>query len=300
MTPPVVSTRGLTHDYGPVVALRELDLDIPPGVTGLVGANGAGKTTLFRILLGLLHPTGGTVTVLGSDARTQPHEIRAQVGYMPEGRCLPDDQTAADFVAYAAELAGLPTGEARRRASETLYLVGLEEERFRFIGDFSTGMRQRVNLAQAIVADPALVLLDEPASGLDPDGREQMLDLIRRLDSFGINAVVSSHVLTDIERTAGWVVLLDAGHLVRSGPLEGGGDLATVSVEVVEGAERVASLLTAAGAEVTVSAPRLVVSGADEAAIVQAVVDADAGLVRMVRGHVSLEDEFLARSAGPA
>lgn len=296
----VVETSSLTHDYGPVVALADLDLEIPTGVTGLVGANGAGKTTLFRILLGLIHPTSGSVTVLGSDARTQPLAVRAQVGYMPEGRCLPDDQTAADFVGYTAELAGLPTGEARRRASETLYLVGLEEERFRFLGDFSVGMRQRVNLAQAIVHDPKLVLLDEPASGLDPDGREQMLDLIGRLADFGINVIVSSHVLTDIERTADWVVLLDAGHLVRSGPLEGGGDLNSVTVEVLDRPETVAGSLIASGFEAMVSGNRLLVSGPNdlETAIMEAVAAADAGLLRMVRGRVSLEDEFLARSGG--
>lgn len=240
---PVVTATGLTHDYGPVVALRDLELEIPPGVTGLVGANGAGKTTFFRILLGLLHPTAGTATVLGTDTGADPLQVRARVGYMPEGDCLPDEQTAADFVAYTAELAGLPGGEARRRSSETLFLVGLQEERFRYLGDFSTGMRQRVKLAQAIVHDPTLVLLDEPASGLDPQGREQMLALIRRLDDFGINVIVSSHVLTDIERTCRWVVLLDGGVLVRSGPLESGGDLRTVTVEVLDHADTVSAAL---------------------------------------------------------
>ncbi len=173
---PVVITESLTHAYSSeVVALRDFDLVIEAGVTGLVGANGAGKTTFLRILLGLVHPTSGKVTVLGHDAIADPLAVRARVGYMPENDCLPKDQTAADFVAYAAEMAGLPASDARRRASETLFLVGLEEERFRFLGDFSTGMAQRVKLAQAIVHGPDLVLLDEPASGLDPAGREQML-----------------------------------------------------------------------------------------------------------------------------
>jgi len=221
------------------------------------------------------------------------------VGYMPEGECLPDDQTAADFVAYAAELAGIPPGEAKRRSSETLFLVGLEEERFRYLGDFSTGMRQRVKLAQAIVHDPALVLLDEPASGLDPDGRDQMLDLIGRLGSFGISVIVSSHVLTDIERTCDWVVMLDAGALVRSGPLEAGGDLRTVTVEVLDNADTVADALRRRGFDVTLVGHRFVVTGDDgatEAAIVEEVARADAGLLRMVRGASSLEEEFLARA----
>lgn len=297
----VITATGLTHDYGSVVALRDVDLAIPSGVTGLVGANGAGKTTFFRILLGLIRPTSGSVQVLGNDAHNDPLVVRGMVGYMPEGECLPNEQTAADFVAYSAELAGLPSGEARRRSSETLFLVGLEEERFRFLGDFSTGMRQRVKLAQAIVHDPALVLLDEPASGLDPEGRQQMLALIRRLGEFGINVVVSSHVLTDIERTANWVVLLDGGTLVRSGPLEAGGDLGSVTVEVLERAAVVASHLSERGLEVVVDGNRIVVAGDAgdmEQIIVEAVATADAGLIRLVRGSVSLEDEFLARSAG--
>lgn len=297
--PPVVATSSLTHDYGTVVALNDVSVEVPAGVTGLVGANGAGKTTLFRILLGLIRPTSGEATVLGHDVHSDPLGVRSRVGYMPEDDCLPGEQTAADFVAYTAELAGLPNGEARRRSSETLYLVGLEEERFRYLGDFSTGMRQRVKLAQAIVHDPTLVLLDEPASGLDPQGRDQMLELIRRLDGFGINVIVSSHVLTDIERTAQWVILLDGGHLVRSGPLGGGGDLHSIVVDVVDHAAAVAERLSSAGFEVTVEGSRLLVGGASgdlEGAITEAVAATDAGLIRLVRGSLSLEDEFLARS----
>lgn len=297
--PSVVSTSSLTHDYGEVVALRSLDLEIPPGITGLVGANGAGKTTFLRILLGLLHPTTGQVRVLGADPRTEPLDVRGRVGYMPEGNCLPNDQTAADFVAYAAELAGVPVGEARRRASETLFLVGLEEERFRFLGDFSTGMRQRVKLAQSIVGDPSLVLLDEPASGLDPEGREQMLGLIGRLGGFGINVIVSSHVLTDIERTCDWVVLLDAGNLVRSGPLESGGDLGSVTVDVIGHVEELIDWLEQRGLSASRRGRAIVVDGADEGienTIVEGVATVGAGLVRLIRGAASLEDEFLSRA----
>lgn len=292
----IVSIGGLTHDYGEVVALRDLTLDIPAGVIGLVGANGAGKTTLLRLLLGLLHPTSGSIRVMGHDPETDPLAVRAVMGYMPEGECLPKDQTAADFVSYAAQLAGIPPREARRRSSETLFLVGLEEERFRYLGDFSTGMQQRVKLAQAIVHDPDLLLLDEPASGLDPAGRVQMLKLIKRLGEFDINVILSSHVLTDIEDTCSWVVMLDAGDLLRSGPLHGFEKLGTVQAEVLDKAEEMAALLRGDGLDTVVEGRRLLVGPGDdriETAIVAAAARTGAGLIRMVRGSASLEDMFL-------
>lgn len=292
----VVEIMGLTHDYGEVVALKDLDLEIPSGVTGLVGANGAGKTTMLRLLLGLLHPTAGSMRVLGHDPEREPLEVRARIGYMPEGDCLPKDQTAADFVAYAAQLAGIPPSEARRRASETLFVVGLEEERFRFIGDFSTGMQQRVKLAQSIVHDPDLVLLDEPASGLDPEGRQRMLDLIRRLGQFDIDVIVSSHVLTDIEQTCDWVVMLDAGNLLRSGPLVGFDRLGTVLVEVVDRPEELAVALSKRNLTATVDGRRLIVGPGDdtlEQSIVEAAATTGSGLIRMIRGSTSLEDLFV-------
>jgi len=295
---PVLQVSNLTHDFGEVVALRDLNLEVPPGVTGLVGANGAGKTTLLRVMLGLLHPTAGTTKVLGHDPELEPLEVRARIGYMPEGDCLPKDQTAAEFVSYAAQLAGIPAREAKRRSSETLFLVGLAEERFRFLGDFSTGMQQRVKLAQAIVHDPDLLLLDEPASGLDPEGRVQMLELISRLAEFDINVIVSSHVLTDIEETCSWVVMLDAGGLLKSGPLEGLEQLGTVVVEVLDQADAVAGALRRRGIDVSVDGLNLVVGPGDETveiAVVEEIAAAGAGLVRMIRGSASLEDLFLDR-----
>lgn len=294
----VVELRALTHDYGEVLALKDLTLEVPPGITGLVGANGAGKTTMLRLLLGLLHPTSGSMSVLGQDPQTHPLEVRARIGYMPEGDCLPKDQTAAEFVSYAARLAGIPSSEARRRASETLFLVGLEEERFRYIGDFSTGMQQRVKLAQSIVHDPDLVLLDEPASGLDPEGRARMLELIRRLGQFDIDVIVSSHVLTDIEQTCNWVVMLDAGNLLRSGPLTGFDRLGTILVEVLEEPAALAGSLRGRGIDVILDGRRLIVGPGDESlerTIVEATASTGSGLVRMVRGSASLEDLFMRR-----
>ena len=177
------------------------------------------------------------------------------------------------------------------------FLVGLEEERFRYLGDFSTGMLQRVKLAQSIVHDPDLLLLDEPASGLDPEGRVQMLKLISRLADFDINVIISSHVLTDIEQTCDWVVMLDGGGLLRSGPLGGLEKLGTVLVEVLYNAESVANRLRDRGFEAVVDGRRLVVGPGDEALeneIVGATAAVSSGLVRMIRGSASLEDLFLA------
>lgn len=292
----ILEVDDLTHDYGEVVALSGLTLEVPPGVTGLVGANGAGKTTLLRLMLGLLHPTAGSLEVLGHDPQQEPLVVRSRIGYMPEGDCLPKDQTAADFVSYAAQLAGIPPSEAKRRSSETLFLVGLEEERFRYLGDFSTGMQQRVKLAQAIVHDPDLLLLDEPASGLDPEGRAQMLELIRRLAAFDINVIVSSHVLTDIEQTCDWVVMLDAGNLLRSGPLQGFEKLGTVLVEVLDHPDQVAAAIRAGGVDVAVDGLRMVVGPGDETIeplVMSAAASTGSGLVRMIRGSSSLEDLFL-------
>jgi len=292
----ILEVDDLTHYYGEVVALSGLTLEVPPGVTGLVGANGAGKTTMLRLMLGLLHPTSGSMQVLGHDPQREPLVVRSRIGYMPEGECLPKDQTAADFVSYAAQLAGMPSREAKRRSSETLFLVGLEEERFRFLGDFSTGMQQRVKLAQAIVHDPDLLLLDEPASGLDPEGRTQMLELIKRLSDFDINVIVSSHVLTDIEQTCDWVIMLDAGNLLRSGPLQGFEKLGTVLIEVLEHPEALAAALREQGVEVTVDGLRLVAGPGDERIepmVIAAAAESGSGLVRMIRGSASLEDLFL-------
>ncbi len=303
MNPPaIIEVEELTHRYGEVTALDDLTVSIPPGVTGLVGANGAGKTTLLRLMLGLLHPERGKIRVLGHDPQAEPLAVRAHIGYMPESECLPRDQTAADFVSYAAQLAGIPPREARRRASEVLYLVGLEEERFRYLGDFSTGMRQRVKLAQAIVHDPDLLLLDEPASGLDPDGRTRMLALIRRLSSFDMSVVVSSHILSDIEQTCDRVVMLDGGTLLRAGPITGFEATGTVIVELLDQAEAVAEGLRQRGVTVSVDGPRLAVDAAEERLeqlVLEVVAAVGTGVLRMERGSTSLEDLFLTTGGSP-
>lgn len=298
----IVATQGLRFAYGDLVALDDVSIDVPPGRIGLVGANGAGKTTLLKLLLGVLSPADGSVDVLGHRVPDDAIAVRSRVGWMPEGDCLPPDQTAADFLIYAAELGGLPTRAARQRASDVLTIVGLHEERFRSMGEFSTGMQQRAKLAQAIVHDPDLVLLDEPTAGLDPEGREEMLDLVTRLEEFEIDAVISSHVLTDIERTCDWVVMLDGGSVLRSGPLT---DLSTteeVELHVIGDAAAVEASL-AAHAEVRRDGDELVVvaPGLDAFALVRdALVTADAGVRRLGAKRTTLEDIFLAEGGDDA
>ena len=212
---PLLRLDGLTKRYPGVTALDGLTLEVPRGRIGLVGANGAGKTTMFRLLLGLAHPTEGRVEVVRRrTSPTDPIGVRSRLGYMPEHDCLPLDQTAADVVATFGELSGLPARAARQRASDILDLVGLDEARFRPIGGFSTGMRQRTKLAQALVGDPELVLLDEPTAGLDPLGREEMLALVARLGTFGISVLMATHLLDDVQQVCDHVVMIDAGRLV--------------------------------------------------------------------------------------
>jgi len=214
----VVETTTLTKVYpGDVTALDGLTVSVAPGVTGLIGANGAGKSTLIKILLGLVPPTEGQAKVLGRDCETSGETIRTLLGYMPEHDCLPPDVTATEFVTHLGRISGLPPTVAKERAAESLRHVGLHEERYRLIGTYSTGMKQRVKLAQALVGAPQLLLLDEPTNGLDPAGRIAMLELIGRIGTeFGISIVVASHLLGEIERICDHLVAIDSGRLLRA------------------------------------------------------------------------------------
>src|SRR4051794_31246408 len=294
----LISLHDLTRRYPRgVTALDGLTLDLEPGIIGLVGANGAGKSTLIKILLGLLPPTSGEATVMDLDVQTEGTTIRQFVGYMPEYDCLPPDTSATDFVTHMARMSGLPSTAARERTAEVLRHVGLYEERYRAIGGYSTGMKQRVKLAQALVHDPRLLLLDEPTNGLDPAGRDEMLALVRRTGTeFGIAVVVASHLLGEIERVCDFLVAIDAGHLLRAAPLgtftERTGVLA---VEVDEGAARLAAALTAQGLAATVDG-RLVLVPLDDERPWDLVRHADADLalplVRIEQRRRGLEELF--------
>jgi ABC-2 type transport system ATP-binding protein len=295
---PLVTTSALTKRYpGGVVALDDLTLDLEPGIIGLVGANGAGKSTLIRILLGLLPPTSGDATVLGYDVRTQGTTLRRFVGYMPESDCLPPDVTATDFVGQMARLSGLPASAARERSAEVLRHVGLYEERYRPIGGYSTGMQQRVKLAQALVHDPRLLLLDEPTNGLDPAGRDEMLALVRRTGTeFGIAVVVASHLLGEIERVCDFLIAVDAGRLVRAAPLttftERTGRLA---VEVEDGAATLAAALIGAGLQAAVDGRIVLVDLADDGPwdlVRDTVAELRLPLVRIEQRRRGLEELF--------
>ena len=217
---PLLRTRRLTKRYPEVTAVDGLDVEVPRGRVGLVGANGAGKTTLFRMMLGLSLPTEGELEVVGVDVARDPLGVRSRVGFMPEHECLPLDQTAADVVATFGELSGLPPRAARQRASDVLDLVGLDEARFRPVGGFSTGMRQRTKLAQALVADPELVLLDEPTAGLDPIGAANFDNLTRDLaDTLGLTVFLITHDLDTLYAICDRVAVLADKKVVAVGTI---------------------------------------------------------------------------------
>jgi ABC-2 type transport system ATP-binding protein len=295
----IIATRGLGKQFPGVLALDELTIDIEPGVVGLVGANGAGKSTLIKILLGLLEPSRGQASVLGLDTVRESVKIRELVGYMPEHDCLPPDLSATEFIVHMARVSGLPATAARERSADTLRHVGLYEERYRPIGGYSTGMRQRVKLAQALVHDPKLVFLDEPTNGLDPAGREEMLALIKRIGGqFGISVLVTSHLLGELERVADHLVIIDGGRLLRSQAVatftQASGVLA---VEVEEDLDKLGHRLVEAGLRIHPDGRLLLIDIAGETTydvVRDSVADLGLALVRMENRRHRIEEVFSA------
>ena len=217
----VVIISNLTVLYGKQRALNDVTASFPPGAVGLLGPNGAGKSTLLKTLLGFIKPAEGSMRVLGLDVATSPAEIRARLGYMPEIDAHIPGMNAVSFVGYCGQLAGLPPVDAMQRAHEVLYYVGLGEARYRNVETYSTGMKQRIKLAQALVHDPDLLFLDEPTNGMDPKGREEMLELIRDLaHNKGMNLILSSHLLPDVEYTCDHVVVLHQASVATQGPID--------------------------------------------------------------------------------
>lgn len=294
---PVISARGVVKRYGRAVALAGLNAEIGPGITGLLGSNGAGKTTFISLALGLRSRNEGELLVFGRDPATAGIEVRSRIGYSPEHHDLPAELTATDFVRHLAEMHLLPRRAAVQRANDALWLVGLGEERFRPVGNMSTGQRQRVKLAAAIAHDPELVLLDEPTDGLDPMQRTEMLALIRRIGTeFGMNIVLSSHHLEEAERICDAVVIVEGGEAVRAGTLA---DLRRgpegIVVEVDERSDEVASILAARGIDVEQEAGVLLLAATDDVydAVRDAVAELEVGLRRLEPRGRTLEDVYL-------
>ena len=216
----IVELRDIHFSYGRIKALDGITLGLSEGAVGLLGPNGAGKSTLLRILLGFLAPQKGEGRVLGCDIRLEQSQIRRFVGYMPEDDCLIPGMDAVTFTAHFGELSGMPRQEAMKRAHDVLFYVGLGESRYRLLETYSAGMKQRLKLAQAIVHDPKLLFLDEPTSNLDPQGRKEILALIKDISSKkDIQVLISSHILTDIESVCSDVVILNKGQLAAQGKI---------------------------------------------------------------------------------
>ncbi len=299
----LLQAAGLSKHYGATIALDSVDFTVPPGITGLLGPNGAGKSTAIKLFLGLLELTAGRALVMGEEPYVMP-EARSRLGYMPEHDCLPSAITASEFLTHMARVSGLPAADARTRAADTLRHVGLDEERYRSIGEYSTGMKQRVKLAQAIVHDPVMVFLDEPTAGLDPMGREEMLDLIKRIGSdFGISALVSTHLMGDVERTCDEILVIDAGRVTHQGSVKSfTEETPTIYIEVDDRRKELVAALSQRGIEATDEGhgPVVVERAGDDGfdAIRDALVASGAPLRRLAHDRGELSDIFRPSAVG--
>lgn len=296
MQQPLLEAKNLTKRYSNTVALDSVNFQVRQGITGLLGPNGAGKSTAIKLFLGLIKPTAGSAEVAGQ--RTyESVEARARVGYMPEHECLPPSVTASEFLTHMAQVSGLPPTEARTRAADTLRHVGLDEERYRSIGEYSTGMKQRVKLAQALVHDPVIILLDEPTAGLDPVGRDEMLALIRRIgQDFGISVVLSSHLMGDVERTCDRIIVLEGGQVVQEGEVSGFiEETQTMFIEVEENRDELLAALRERGIDAVLEGTLVVFEqqrDEDYDAVRDALVESNARLRRLASRRHQLTDIF--------
>lgn len=294
--PPLLEARELTKHYGATIALESVDFQINEGITGLLGPNGSGKSTTIKLFLGLIGPTSGSAEVLG-ERPYESVESRTRLGYMPEHDCLPASVTAAEFLTHMAQVSGIPPAHARTRAADILRHVGLDEERYRFIGEYSTGMKQRVKLAQALVHDPLLVLLDEPTAGLDPGGREEMLALVRRTGrEFGISILLSSHLMGDVESICDRIIVLESGRVTEEGDVSlFTQETQTLYIDVDDHLEELVAALSKRSIAATVDGLSVVVETENDEqydAIRDAIVESDARLRRLAPRRHGLTDIF--------
>ena len=305
-TGPVVQADRLSVRYGKNVALNEVTAVFPPGAVGLLGPNGAGKSTLLKSLLGFLVPEKGSMKVLDLDVASSPLEIRERIGYMPESDAHIPGMNAVTFVAYCGQLSGLPATDAMQRAHEVLYYVGLGEARYRNLETYSTGMKQRIKLAQAIVHDPDLLFLDEPTNGMDPKGRDEMLELIHDLaHKKNVNLILSSHLLPDVEYTCDHVVVMDKGTVATFGPIEAlkGSHGRVYEIRIKGDETRFIAALHGAGYEVKDTdedVMRVFVPGAtdDSTKVLFALAAKERVQVRHLRPSIPTLEDVFARAVG--
>jgi ABC-2 type transport system ATP-binding protein len=303
---PVVTLESVTASYGANVALRDVTTAFAAGAVGLLGPNGAGKSTLLKSLLGFIVPDLGRMRVLGLDVAVSPLEIRARIGYMPESDAHIPGMNAVSFVAYCGELSGLPRSDAMQRAHEVLFYVGLGEARYRNLETYSTGMKQRIKLAQALVHDPDLLFLDEPTNGMDPKGRDEMLELILDLaHNKGVNLILSSHLLPDVEYTCDHVVVIDRGRIAAAGPIaalkQSRGRVYELRVKTPDTLEAFVGRLQAAGLEcheTDEDVMRVFVPGDGGARALFALAAAERVQVRHLRPSVATLEDVFARAVG--
>jgi len=294
-----IEVKDLSFRYGKIVALDGVSMKLGEGAVGLLGPNGAGKSTLLRILLGFLVPERGEGKVLDYDIRRDQAMIRRSVGYMPESDCFVAGMDAVTFTAYFGELSGMPRQEAMKRAHEVLFYVGLGEARYRLLDTYSAGMKQRLKLAQALVHDPKILFLDEPTSSLDPNGRTEVLELIRDISTNkSIQVLLSSHILADIESICGSVVILNKGRLAAEGRMA---DLRAIKYSLFElklkgDGEAFRKDLESQGCRVDEMDDKLIKvympEGSDRMDIFRAAARTGVQLRYFVKSQTSLEDLF--------
>jgi len=305
---PVVTLDNVTVTYGKQAALRDVTAAFSAGAVGLLGPNGAGKSTMLKSLLGFLVPEQGRMQVLGLDVATSPQQIRQRIGYMPESDSHIPGMNAVSFVGYCGQLAGLPKVDAMQRAHEVLFYVGLGEARYRNVETYSTGMKQRIKLAQALVHDPDLLFLDEPTNGMDPKGRDEMLELVHDLaHNKGVNLILSSHLLPDVEYVCDTVMVMDKGRIATSGPIASmkqvRGRVYELRVKTAEPLEEFIGRLKAAGIDCQATEEdvmRAFVPGDGGARQLFAIASAAGVQVRHLRPSVQTLEDVFARAVGEA